>query len=308
MKQYIRVMLGRKSIYAETCFREGFIGCDFDIHEDLKGKLPENPKEFNRIFIPIYLQTNPGKSKVSAGLACGALHTIARGIRIGDVILSPNGQGGYALGEVVEDYSYQTGAILPHRRKVRWFSQIVDRGEMSQELRYSCGSIGTVSDVSRYAEEIESFLSGLKRPILFSNDETVEDPNVFGLEKHLEEFLVSNWGQTPLGKRYDIFEEDGEPVGQQYRVDTGNIDILAISKDKKELLVVELKKGRASDSVVGQIQRYMGYVLQELAEENQVVKGIIIALEDDPKIQRALAVTQNIEFYRYQIDFKLFKS
>ncbi|WP_245915501.1 endonuclease NucS domain-containing protein [Leptospira johnsonii] len=81
-----------------------------------------------------------------------------------------------------------------------------------------------------------------------------------------------------------------------------------MSKDKKELLVVELKKGRASDSVVGQIQRYMGFVLQELAEENQTVKGIIIALEDDPKIKRALAVTQNIEFYRYQIQFKLLKS
>ncbi|GBF38479.1 hypothetical protein LPTSP1_14720 [Leptospira johnsonii] len=52
----------------------------------------------------------------------------------------------------------------------------------------------------------------------------------------------------------------------------------------------------------------MGFVLQELAEENQTVKGIIIALEDDPKIKRALAVTQNIEFYRYQIQFKLLKS
>ena len=31
-------------------------------------------------------------------------------------------------------------------------------------------------------------------------------------------------------------------------------------KDKKTLLVVELKKGRVSDNVVGQIQRYMGYV------------------------------------------------
>ena len=39
--------------------------------------------------------------------------------------------------------------------------------------------------------------------------------------------------------------------------DTGPIDILAISKDKKTLLVVELKKGRVSDNVVGQIQRYI---------------------------------------------------
>ena len=130
---------------------------------------------------------------------------------------------------------------------------------------------------------------------------------VFALEKHLEDFLVANWASTELGVNYDIYEVDGELVGQQYLSDTGPIDILAISKDKKELLVVELKKGRASDSVVGQIQRYMGYVLEELAEEGQSVKGAIIALDEDLRIQRALKVTQRIEFYRYEVNFKLLK-
>ena len=77
-----------------------------------------------------------------------------------------------------------------------------------------------------------------------------------------------------------------------------SIDILAISKDNKTILVVELKKGRVSDNVVGQIQRYMGYAKEELAEDNQTVKGIIIGLEDDLKIKRALSVASNIEFYR----------
>ena len=95
-------------------------------------------------------------------------------------------------------------------------------------------------------------------------------------------------------------------VGQQYPSDTGPIDILAISKDRMTILVVELKRGRASDVVVGQVQRYMGYT-RELAEPNQNVQGVIIALEDDKKIQRALSVTQNIEFYRYEVKFKLFK-
>lgn len=63
--------------------------------------------------------------------------------------------------------------------------------------------------------------------------------------------MVENWKQTELGKKYDIYEEDGEVIGQQYRCDNGAIiDILAISKDKKELLVVELKRGRASDVVL----------------------------------------------------------
>jgi restriction system protein len=124
----------------------------------------------------------------------------------------------------------------------------------------------------------------------------------------LEDFLVQNWKQTELGKHYEIFEEEGELVGQQYPSDTGPIDILAISKDKKTILVVELKKGRVSDNVVGQIQRYMGYVKEELAEKDQEVKGVIIGLEDDLRIRRALSVTSNIEFYRYKVNFQLYKS
>jgi restriction system protein len=97
----------------------------------------------------------------------------------------------------------------------------------------------------------------------------------------LEDFLIVNWSKTPLGADYEIFSEDGTLVGQQYSTDTGPIDILAISKDRKTLLVVELKKGRASDAVVGQILRYMGYVKDQVAEEGQLVEGVIIALEDD---------------------------
>jgi len=121
-------------------------------------------------------------------------------------------------------------------------------------------------------------------------------------------FLVENWPQTELGKEYDIYKEDGEPFGQQYQTDTGPLDILAISKDKKRLLVVELKKGRASDAVVGQTLRYMSYVQEELAEEGQTVRGAIIAHEDDQRIRRALTMTANIVFYRYQVSFKLVKA
>ena len=128
------------------------------------------------------------------------------------------------------------------------------------------------------------------------------------MEKHLEDFLVQNWAQTELGKTYDIFEEDGERVGQQYPSDTGPLDILAIGKDKKSLLVVELKKGRVSDVVVGQVLRYMGFVQEVLAVEGQSVSGVIIALDDDQRIRRALAMVPSVAFYRYLISFKLIKA
>ncbi len=307
MKNYYRVMLGRKSIFAEQCFAGNFIGTGF-IAEDLTHELPDEWRAFNKQFIPVWLTAHPGKSKIAAGLACGFTWTVAKGIRKGDIVLCPDGTGAYRVGEVVGDYQYAPGQTLPHRRPVQWSKQSIDRTAMSDALKHSTGSIGTVSDVSGHREEIEKLLGGGVGPKIISTDPTVEDPAAFALEEHLEDFLVQNWAQTELGKDYDMFEEDGEKVGQQYQTDTGPIDVLAIKKDKKELLVMELKKGRATDAVVGQVLRYMGYVLQELAEEGQTVKGIIIALEDDQRLRRAMAATPNIAFYRYQVSFKLQKA
>jgi len=302
MKSYYRVMLGRKSAFAEQCFAGNFIGADFGIAEDLTHNLPDEWRAFNKQYIPLWLAAHPGKSKIAAGLSCGFLWTVAKGIRKGDIVLCPDGLGAYRVGEVLGDYQYAPGQVLPHRRPIQWLNQLIDRVTMSDALRNSTGAIGTISNITGYRDEIERLLGGVPA------DPTVEDPAAFALEKHLEDFLVQNWAQTDLGKNYDIFEEDGEKVGQQYQTDTGPIDVLAIRKDKKELLVVELKKGRATDVVIGQVLRYMGYALQELAEEGQTVKGVIIALEDDQRIRRALAATPNITFYRYQVSFKLLKA
>ena len=305
MKNYHRVMLGKGSIYAQECIAGNFIGTDFGINQDLTNKLPDEWRAFNKEFAPTFLKLHPHKTKVAAGLACGALWTVSKGIKKGDIVLSPDGEGYYHVGEVNGDYYYQVGGVLPHRRSVRWTEQTISRSEMSEPLKMT--GAGTVANISIHQEEIERFIGGISSPKIISLDETIEDPSAFAMEKHLEDFLIHNWSSTEFSKEYDIYEEDGEKVGQQYQTDTGPIDILAISKDKKILLVIELKKGRASDVVVGQTLRYMGFVQDELAEDNQVVKGAIVALVDDQRIRRALAMTPNIAFYRYQVSFKLVK-
>jgi restriction system protein len=307
MKNYYRVMLGKKSVHAAECFAGGFIGGDFGIAENLAGKLPEDRESFSEIFVPVYLAQHPEKTKVAAGLACVFLWRIAKGIKQGDIVLCPDGGGAYRVGEIIGEYSYEPGKSLPHRRAVQWLNTSIDREAMSLPLKNSTGSLGTVCDISAYRDEIEKLLAGVTAPKLISTDADVEDPAAFALEKHLEDFLVKNWANTELNKEWSIYEEDGEQVGQQFETDTGPIDVLAISKDRKRLLVVELKKGRASDVVVGQILRYMGFVKGELAEDGQTVQGVIIALEDDVRIRRALSVASNIEFYRYQVSFKLQK-
>lgn len=307
MRNYYRVTLGQGNSLAQECFAENYIGVGFGINQDLTNKLPDEWRDFNKEFAPKYLKLHPEKSRIAAGLACGALWTVSKGIKVGDIVLSPDGEGHFHVGEVAGEYYYRSGSLLPHRRPIKWLDKTIERATLPDTTRKAIGVQGTYRDITSQAETLERLLDGVSSTKLVVNDETIEDPYAFVMEKHLEDFLVQNWSRTELGKEYDIYEEEGEIVGQQFRADTGPIDILAVSKDKKTLLVVELKKGRASDAVVGQIQRYMGYVKEVLAEKGQGVRGVIIALEDDLRIRRSLAVAQNIEFYRYQVSFKLVK-
>ena len=135
------------------------------------------------------------------------------------------------------------------------------------------------------------------------SDETPETN--FAMEKHLEEFIIENWDVLDIGEKYDRHEQIVDGKRKKFRTDTGEIDIFALSKDKTHYLVIELKKGRASDNVVGQIMRYMGYVNDEIANKDQEVKGLIIGLKDDLGLKRAISLIPNIEFRRYKIKFDL---
>jgi restriction system protein len=313
---YYRVMLGRGSAHAEECFSGSFIGTDFGIDEDLTNTLGDDFASFNETYIPKFLAVHPGKSRVTAGLACGNIWVASKGMRIGDLVLAPDGNRSYHVGEIRGPYFYYPGGTLPHRRPVRWLSISIERDSMSLDLRHALGAGVTVINVSPYGEEIARLIGERDATInLGTNNGAAstgaleDDLTRFQLEKHLQDFLIANWSRTELGQRYDLYcDDDGNVTAKEFMTDVGRIDILAISKDKNEILVVELKRGAGSDEVVGQVLRYMGYAIQVLAEPHQTVRGAIIALEDDNWLRRALAATNNIDFYRYQVSFKLDKT
>lgn len=153
--------LGQGSVHAEACLASGFIGTDFGIAQDLANHLPDDWRIFNKKFIPVFLSARPDKTRVAAGLACGALWTVSKGLQIGDVVLCPDGKGHYLVGKIAGDYRYDAGGVLPHRRAVIWLGKGIDRSAMSAALRNSTGSIGTVSNVSGYRDEIEGLVGGI---------------------------------------------------------------------------------------------------------------------------------------------------
>ncbi len=107
-----------------------------------------------------------------------------------------------------------------------------------------------------------------------------------------------------LGGRYDLIEEDGELVSQQYKTGIGKIDILAQDKTTKDFVVIELKKDQTSDDTVGQLARYMGW-LEEHKTGGKPTKGIIIAAQYDTRLYYALKVVKGVEVYLYRVNFTL---
>ncbi len=298
MKNYFKIIFAAKDRirYAEECLSENFIGADYGVNTDIATYLSYGPVKFKNKFISLYLMAQPDKEK-KADIVSETMWTFCNGIKTGDIVVCPNGKGVLYFGEVTGDYFFYPGGILQHRRPVRWLPATFRRKEISEELNASLKIKNPSLMITQHAEEIEKYI----REYEFSL------PPVMPMtaEKLLEDYLVENWKHTELGKEYNILEEDGEIVGQQYPTDTGPIDILAESKDKKELLVVELKKGRASDSVVGQINRYIGFVRKEVAKKDQLVKGVIVASAKDERIRYALLNTPNIRFLRYQVSLQL---
>ncbi len=98
---YYRIIAGAKSVFAQEFLEGGFIAANWNIDQDLTHDLPDDWREFNHRFIPVYLEALPDKTKISAGLACGMLHTLSKGIKQGDIILTPRGDGHYLVGKVI---------------------------------------------------------------------------------------------------------------------------------------------------------------------------------------------------------------
>ena len=254
----------------------------------------------------------PDKKPVGIGLLAGQLWSLSKVMKEGDIVLLSDsreyGQHGivYRLGVIESSYEYKSDdRFFIHQRKINWTGETLHRRALSKELQNSLGAALPITKIAKDGvEEIKARLSG---SLDFQEEalEGVEDEVAFEMELHLEDFLVRNWQSTPLAQKWDIYEEDGELLGKQYPTDTGPLDILAISKDKQSYLVIELKRGRANDKVVGQILRYMGYIQEEIAESEQTVQGLIIALEEDTSLQRTLRMTNDIEFMRYRVSFEL---
>src|SRR3989344_4539280 len=125
-------------------------------------------------------------------------------------------------------------------------------------------------------------------------EEIIKSYGSISIENDLRNYLSNNIFQVEKGLSLIKMEYDTKEVGK--------IDLLC--KDKKGVhVVIELKKGRESDKVVGQTLRYLGWVEKNF---NTKVRGIIIVNEPDERLQYALSPLKDlIELKFYKVNFDI---
>ena len=111
-------------------------------------------------------------------------------------------------------------------------------------------------------------------------------------ERVLEDILEQNLEQLEPGLSL---------LGRQFSTAVGPIDLLALDQNKT-YVVVELKRGRANDRVIGQVARYLGWVTERMArgEENRA-RAIVVGREYDAKFSSAIGQLRRVKPFTYDI-------
>lgn len=113
------------------------------------------------------------------------------------------------------------------------------------------------------------------------------------LERDLHAYFASRLSELESGLRL-------VDNGIEYTTDAGRIDLLARDVDDN-LVVVELKAGRAKDAALGQLLGYMGC----LSAPSTNVRGLLVASSFEPRVVLAARGLRSIKLLQYELSFSL---
>ncbi len=116
-------------------------------------------------------------------------------------------------------------------------------------------------------------------------------------ESELHAYLAENLARLEPGLQ--PFDPDNF---MEYSTDDGGrIDLLCRDKQGR-IVVVELKKGKGDDKVVGQLARYIGWAKERLAH-GAPVRGLIVAHVISDRLKRAARAFEAVRLIAYEVEF-----
>ena len=235
-----------------------------------------------------------GKDPLVKGLARSVITPIL-------LVAHPKKYG--VLNQVAEDGMKQLGVWPALERGSDFAGKYVAVNKVLNELASELGIDLWTLDALWWRVAPEEKLDDTE--VASGRTETTKE-QIFGLERHLHDFLRDNWDQTELGKEWMLIEEDGEIVGYEYDTHkVGVIDLLAKHRTAPKWLVVELKRGHTSDKALGQALRYRGWVKRHLAEPNESVEAVVVGHQADQKLLYALDDVPGVRALTYSVTFSL---
>ena len=229
--------------------------------------------------------------------------------------------------DMVKELSVQKGNILERDKIITWFSQkypLIKQGTITAHLvRLSINAKSRIHhtvdqgkddlffqiDTKKYrlydqaSDPSPIYTKSQEEEIIATEIENSTEENEFVYERDLQHFLAKNLSLIETG--LTLYTEEGI-TGLEFPVGSRFIDVLA--KDKgNNYVVIELKVSRGYDRVVGQILRYMAWIRKNHAEQNQKVRGVIIAREITEDLLLACSETQNVDLFEYNLSVTLRK-
>jgi restriction system protein len=251
-------------------------------------------------------ECSPGEAKP----ACRMLHKFYHSVQPGDIVIARRGRKEIAAVGTVKRSAYfdqkknlatiREENPYTHHLDVQWMDS--PRNKAFDSIVFAMQTIYELPE-EKYREFVQP-----NGPAIFpaaAVEEDVQDETEFVLEKYLEDFIVSNF-DTIFKKKLSLYSDPaGGAGGQQFETEVGPIDILAQDTSSNAFVVIELKKGRPADKVLGQVLRYMGWVSENLCKPGQDVHGMIVCKEPDEKLKFALKMVRNVSVKYYKVDFKL---
>lgn len=131
-----------------------------------------------------------------------------------------------------------------------------------------------------------------------------ERETVFELEYQLRDFIAHNIESLKVdGRGLQLYVDEQGRDGIEYPSGVGPIDILAVDSDGA-YVVFELKRGRVADKAIGQISRYMGWLITNNPAGTKV-KGVIVAKDISTNLRHAVVAVPNVSLFEYHVSFSL---
>lgn len=193
------------------------------------------------------------------------------------------------------------GVAIDRRSKGALISRPISPPLFYRHSPATYGLLDWLSDDSRQDLELDEEIEAA------ASDDSYLDTTLL-LEAQLHEWLYKNLlhnGLTALGfGELRLFDpsKQSSVYGKYWAPGAGEIDML-LQTPSGDFVVIELKRA-SSDATVGQICRYVGWVMEHLATQSgKQVHGLIVAREVNESLRYAVKATDsNIRYRRLEFD------